>query len=142
MKISEIIARYGNDYLILDFDHIFITDKIEDEIIMYFPKTHQEEALAEIEGLLLKVFAIHSYDRKKSLSKYSGGEKSILCFCLIITVIKTNCIKNLKIIFNNIIESLSENNRSIMKQQLILLKKEFNISVYQLKNGNVCDNEL
>jgi len=142
MKISEMIARYGSDYLILDFDHIFITDKIEDEIIMYFSKHRLKEAMAKIEGMLLKVFLIRSYDRKKSLSEYSGGEKSILCFCLIAVVIKMNRIKNVKILFNNIIESLSENNILIMTRQMILLKKEFALSFYQLKDGNVCNVEL
>lgn len=132
------IDSYGKDYLILDFDNIFITDSIEDEIIMYFPKDKLKIALADIEELLLKVFYINSYDRKKSLSKYSGGEKSIICFALIMTVIKINQIHNLKIIFNNIIESLSENNRLIIKKQMALLNKETNISIYYLKNGNLC----
>jgi len=138
MDICEIIKSYGKDYLILDFDNIFITDSIEDEIIMYFPKDKLKIALADIEEIILKVFHINSYNRKKSLSKYSGGEKSIICFALIMTVIKTNQIHELKIIFNNIIESLSENNLSIIKEQITLLNKETNLYIYYLKNGDLC----
>jgi len=142
MEISEIIDSYGKDYLILDFDSIFITDKIEDEMIMYFPKKNLKEALRDFEAMLLKLFNISSYDRGKSLSKYSGGERSIICFCLITIVIKKNIIHNLKIIFNNIIESLSTNNRLIIKDQMFFLNNEFNVSIYQIKNGDVCKYEL
>ena len=137
MEALNLIEKYGNDYLVIDFNNIFLTENISDEMMIYLSDKQLRDAISLAEKQITETFKITSYKRNKSLSRYSGGEKSLICCSIISSIIKTKSISSINILFVNILESLSKNNLDIIQEKIRQHNIENRINYYKLQENDL-----
>ena len=109
-NLDAILNRYSNEYLILDFNHLFISSSIREEV--WLLRRKPDMALVEEIMREAKEFGIYDMNEDKDFDTYSGGQKAILGCLLTLAVIRSQEIHGLKLLLNNVLDSLSDDNRS------------------------------
>jgi hypothetical protein len=108
-NLNAVLSKYSDDYLILDFNHLFISSSIREEIWLLQRKN--DSALLDKIMQEAREFNIFEVDADKNFETYSGGQKAILGCLLTLAVIRDQRIHGLKLLLNNILDSVSEKNR-------------------------------
>ena len=107
--LDGVLSKYGDDYLILDFNHLFISSSIREEIWLLQRKN--DTALLDKILQEAQAFNIYEVSADRDLETYSGGQKAILGCLLTLAVIQDQKVHGLKLLLNNILDSVSEANR-------------------------------
>lgn len=130
--MEEILAKYHEQYLLLGFDHTFLSTTLPEEALLF--GIRQPEALVnEVKELFLPFkedFAIG-----QSINKLSGGENAILCL-IFYSCLAKYLHKPVKILLYNLMESLSQLNRTKL-QKALKHYSTYGIRFYILKNNEV-----
>ena len=108
-NLDATLDRYGDGYLILEFNHLFISSTIREEV--WLLQRRADSALVEKIMREAKEFSIHDVKADKDFDTYSGGQKAILGCLLTLAVIRSQKIHGLKLLLNNVLDSLSEDNQ-------------------------------
>jgi hypothetical protein len=82
-------------------------------------------------------FNIHDVSDVRDLETYSGGQKAILACLLTLTLIVDRNIHGLKLLLNNILDSVSDENRSKLIRQLKDICSTRDIKLFTEKNGHI-----
>lgn len=134
-KLDDLLDTYGGEFLILDFNHLFISSSIREEVWLL----QRKNDLPMIERILqaAREFNIHDVSDVRDLETYSGGQKAILACLLTLTLIVDRNIHGLKLLLNNILDSVSDENRSKLIRQLKDICSTRNIELFTEKNGHI-----
>lgn len=108
-NLDAILNTYGDNYLILEFNHLFISSSIREEV--WLLQRRADPALVEKIMREAEEFGIHDVNADKDFDTYSGGQKAILGCLLTMAVIRSQKIYGLKLLLNNVLDSLSDDNR-------------------------------
>jgi hypothetical protein len=134
-NLNGLLDKYNGEFLILEFNHLFISSSIREEVWLLQRKN--DPSLLEKIMQAAREFDIHEVSADRDFETYSGGQKAILACLLTMTLIGDRKIHGLKLLLNNILDSISEENRS----KLIGKFKEFcstrNIALFTEKNGHI-----
>ena len=82
-------------------------------------------------------FEIHDAKGNKDFDTYSGGQKAILGCLLIIAVIRNRKINGLKLLLNNVLDSVSEDNRSKLFTKFEAIRSTHNIRLFTDKKDHL-----
>ena len=82
-------------------------------------------------------FNIHDIREDRDFETYSGGQKAIIACLLTLALIRDRKINGLKLLLNNILDSISEKNRSKLLQLFKEICLPRNIRLFTEKNGNI-----
>ncbi len=104
---NHFIDKYSNDYLIIDFNNLFISSSIREEI--YLLDFDNRQSIIDSFNTFLQLININFINIDRDLSTFSGGERSLIAFLLIICVIRIKKLNRVNILLIDIIQSLHEN---------------------------------
>jgi len=134
-NLNGLLDKYNGEFLILEFNHLFISSSIREEVWL-LQRKNDSPLIGKITQAA-REFDIHEVSDERDFETYSGGQKAILACLLTMTLIDDRKIRGLKLLLNNILDSISEENRS----KLIRKFKEFcstrDIKLFTEKNGHI-----
>ena len=134
-NLNNVLSHYGDNYLILDFNHLFISSSIREEIWLLQRKN--DSALLDKILQEAREFNIYEVSADRDLETYSGGQKAILSCLLTLAVIQDQKVHGLKLLLNNILDSVSEANRSSLSRKFGQIHATHDIRLFTADNGGV-----
>ena len=134
-NLGAILNTYGEGYLILEFNHLFISSSIREEVWLLQRKN--DDAMVKTIMREAEEFDIYDATGDKDFDTYSGGQKAILGFLLIIAVIRNRKINGLKLLLNHVLDSLSEDNQSKLFTKFESIRADHNIQLFTNKNDHI-----
>jgi hypothetical protein len=134
-NLNRVLSQYGEDYLILDFNHLFISSSIREEIWLLQRKN--DPALLEKIMQEAREFNIYEVSADRDFETYSGGQRAILSCLLTLAVIRDQKVYGLKLLLNNILDSLSETNRSSLSGKFEQMRATHDMKLFTAENGRI-----
>ena len=107
-NLDGLLDKYSGEFLILEFNHLFISSS----------------SIQEVSG-------------ERDFETYSGGEKAILACLLALALIADRKIHGLKLLLNNVLDSVSEENRTKLVQKFEEIRPTHNIKLFAEKDGHI-----
>ena len=134
-NLDDLLDKYSGEFLILDFNHLFISSSIREEVWLLQRKNDSPM----IEKIMqdAREFNIHDVSDDRDLETYSGGQKAILACLLTLTLIVDRNLHGLKLLLNNILDSISDDNRSKLIRKFKEIGSNRDIKLYTEKNGQI-----
>jgi len=102
-------------YLLIDFDHTFLSSSLREEALLF--GVNQYKKLVFEVSAKFKKFK-EDFRKEQSLDELSGGENALLAV-IFYTALAESKNKPVQFLFSNILESLSEKNRELLKEIMI-----------------------
>ncbi len=134
-NLDSLLDKYGGEFLILEFNHLFISSSIREEVWLLQRKN--DSALIDKIMQAAREFNIHEVSDDRDFETYSGGQKAILGCLLTLGLIRDRKIHGLKLLLNNILDSVSEENRSKLVQKFEEIRPTHNIRLFTEKDGHI-----
>ena len=134
-QLDDLLDKYSGEFLILDFNHLFISSSIREEVWLLQRKN--DTPMIEKIMQAAREFNIHDVSDDRDLETYSGGQKAILACLLVLTLIVDRKVNGLKILLNNILDSISEENRSRLLRKFESICSGRGIKLFTEKNGEL-----
>jgi hypothetical protein len=119
----------------LEFNHLFISSSIREEV--WLLQRTDDDAMVKKIMQDAEEFDIHDATADKDFDTYSGGQKAILGCLLIIAVIRNRKINGLKLLLNNVLDSVSEDNRSKLFTKFEAIRSTHNIRLFTDKKDHL-----
>lgn len=142
--LNGLLDKYGDQFLILEFNHLFVSSSVREEVWL-LQRKNDSRLTANITRAAAE-FNINDASGSRDFDTYSGGQKAILACLLLLAVIADREIHGLKLLLNNILDSISDKNRSRLIQKFeeihlthhirIFTEKDSRIQEIFLENGN------
>lgn len=110
IELDPVLDRYGKEFLILDFNHLFFAATLREEI--WLLRRRNDPALLASILAAARELPIHGVAPDRDLATYSGGEQAVLACLLAIALIRANGVRGVKVLLFNLMDSLSEQSRS------------------------------
>jgi hypothetical protein len=134
-NLDGLLDKYSSEFLILEFNHLFISSSIREEVWLLQRKN--DSALIDKIMQAAREFNIHEVSDDRDFETYSGGQKAILGCLLTLALIGDRKIHGLKLLLNNILDSVSEENRSKLVQKFEEIRPTHNIRLFTEKDGHI-----
>jgi len=134
-SLDGLLDQYNGEFLILEFNHLFISSSIREEI--WLLKRQNDSPLIDKVMQAAREFDIHEVSEDRDFETYSGGQKAIIACLLALALIGDRKIRGLKLLLNNILESISEENRSKLLRKFEEIRSTSGIKVFTEKNGRI-----
>lgn len=134
-NLDGLLDKYSSEFLILEFNHLFISSSIREEVWLLQRKN--DSALIDKIMQAAREFNIHEVSDDRDFETYSGGQKAILGCLLTLGLIRDRKIHGLKLLLNNILDSVSEENRSKLVQKFEEIRLTHNIRLFTEKDGHI-----
>jgi len=134
-NLDSLLDKYSGEFLILEFNHLFISSSIREEVWLLQRKN--DSALIDKILQAAREFNIHEVSDDRDFETYSGGQKAILGCLLTLALIGDRKIHGLKLLLNNILDSVSEENRSKLVQKFEEIRPTHNIRLFTEKDGHI-----
>lgn len=134
-ELNRILTAYFDGYLILDFNHLFIASSLREEIWLL----QQKDDMALLHAISDKArqFGIADIRSDKDFETYSGGQRAILCCLLVLTIVQTLGVRDVRVLLRNILESLSRENKKMLLDQFRAVQSAFGLRLFDLSNGRL-----
>ena len=134
-ELDGLLDKYSGEFLILDFNHLFISSSIREEVWLLQRKNDSPM----IEKIMqdAREFSIHDVSDGRDLETYSGGQKAILACLLTLALIVDRKIHGLKLLLSNILDSVSDDNRSKLIEKFKKIGSGHDIKLFTEKNGHI-----
>ena len=107
--IKTLLDAYGGQYLILDYNHLFVSGSLREEVWL-LRGADEPVVVAEILESA-RSFGIHDASAEKDFDSYSGGQQAILSCLLVMAVVRTAGLRGVRLLLSNVMDSISGNNR-------------------------------
>ena len=133
--LKRLLKDYGDEYLLLDYNHLFVSDTIREEIWL-FQRKNDIRLIAEIIDAAAE-FGIPDADADRTFHTYSGGQQAILACLLVIAAIRTAKQQGVKLLLHNVIDSISQENRSILYERFQEIRETNSVDLYYTLNGGI-----
>jgi hypothetical protein len=134
-KLDNLLDKYSGEFLILDFNHLFISSSIREEIWLLQRK--DDSPMIDKIMQAAREFNIHEVSDNRDLETYSGGQKAILACLLTLTLIVDRKTHGLKLLLNNVLDSVSDDNRSKLIRKFREIRSSRDIKLFTEKNGHI-----
>jgi len=133
--LDAMLNRYGDAYLILEFNHLFISSSIREEV--WLLQRRADPALVEKIMREAQAFGIYDVNADKDFDTYSGGQKAILGCLLTLAVIRSQKIHGLKLLLYNVMDSLSDDNRLKLLSKFEEMRTTHDIRLFTGKKNGI-----
>jgi hypothetical protein len=133
--LDGVLKKYGDGFLVLEFNHLFIASSIREEI--WLLQRRDDAALIQKVMHEAEEFNIREVNADKDFETYSGGQKAIIGCLLTMAVIRDKNIHGLKLLLNNILDSVSDDNRSTLDQKFKKICSTHHIRLFEAKKGRM-----
>lgn len=134
-QLNRLLDSWGNEFLVLDYNHLFVADTIREEVWLLQHK--DDDALLKVIMDAAKDFNIREANVvDKDVDTYSGGQKAILACLVALAVIQAKNLRGIKLLLNNILNSVSDENREILCRKFEQGYAGHGIRVFINTNGN------
>ena len=137
-NLSGLLDNYGDQFLVLDFNHLFVSSSIREEVWL-LQRKNDSPLTAKITRAAAE-FNINDASGSRDFETYSGGQKAILACLLFLAVIAERKIHGLKLLLNNILESISDKNRLRLMRKFEEIQSTHHIRLFAEKDG--CSQEV
>jgi DNA repair exonuclease SbcCD ATPase subunit len=134
-NLDGLLDKYSGEFLILEFNHLFISSSIREEVWLLQRKN--DSLLIDKIVRAAREFNVHEVSDERDFETYSGGQKAILACLLTLALIGDRKIHGLKLLLNNILDSVSEENRSKLVQKFEEIRSTHNIKLFTEKDGHI-----
>jgi ABC-type molybdenum transport system ATPase subunit/photorepair protein PhrA len=134
-NLDGLLNKYSGEFLILEFNHLFISSSIREEVWLLQRKN--DSPLIDKITQAAREFDIHDVSDDRDFETYSGGQKAILACLLTLALISDRKIRGLKLLLNNILDSISAENRSKLLQKFEEICSTLDIKLFTEKNGHI-----
>ena len=134
-NLDGLLDNYSGEFLILKFNHLFVSSSIREEVWLLQRKN--DSRLIEKIMQAAREFNIHEVSDDRDFETYSGGQKAIIACLLTLTLIRDHKIHGLKLLLNNILDSISEENRAKLMQKFKEICQTLDIKLFTEKNGQI-----
>lgn len=134
-NLDVILNRYGDGFLILEFNHLFISSSIREEV--WLLQRRADPALVEKIMREAEEFSIYDVSADRDFDTYSGGQKAILGCLLTLAVIRSQKIHGLKLLLNNVLDSLSDDNRLKLFSKFEKIRSALDIRLFTDKKDRI-----
>ena len=134
-NLNSVLSEYSDDYLILDFNHLFISSSIREEI--WLLRRKNDPALLDKIMHEARQFNVYEVSADKDFGTYSGGQQAILACLLTLAMIRDQKVFGLKLLLNNILDSLSETNRSSLSGKFEQMCATHDMKLFTAENGRI-----
>jgi len=134
-NLDGLLDKYSSEFLILEFNHLFISSSIREEVWLLQRKN--DSPLIDKIIQAAREFNINEVSDDRDFETYSGGQKAILACLLTLTLIGDRQIHGLKLLLNNILDSVSEENRSKLIQKFKEISSTLDLKLFTEKNGHI-----
>jgi len=134
-SLDGLLDQYNGEFLILEFNHLFISSSIREEV--WLLKRQNDSPLIDKVMQAAREFDIHEVSEDRDFETYSGGQKAIIACLLTLALIGNRKIRGLKLLLNNILDSISEENRSKLLRKFEEIRSTSGIKVFTEKNGRI-----
>lgn len=134
-NLAGLLEQYGDQFLILEFNHLFVASSIREEVWLL----QRKNDLALIDRILEQAaaFDLLEVDADRDFETYSGGQKAILGCLLAIELIRVRGIEGLKLLLNNILDSISDDNRVKLMQLFENIRSSHHIRLFTQKENQL-----
>ena len=109
---NQLLDSWGNEFLVIDYNHLFIADTIREEV--WLLQHEDDDSLLQVIMDAAKDFNIREASVDKDVDTYSGGQRAILACLVALSVIRAKNLRGTKLLLNNILNSVSDENRKIL----------------------------
>ncbi len=136
-NLDAILNRYGDEYLILEFNHLFVSSSIREEVWLL----QRKNDLALIDRVIQDAaeFGLYEADADRNFETYSGGQKAILGCLLALALIRARETRGQQLLLNNILDSISKDNRVKLMQTFKKMHASHDVRVFTEKDGHLID---
>ena len=134
-NLDAILNRYGDGFLILEFNHLFISSSIREEV--WLLQRRADPALVAEIMREAQEFSIYDVNADKDFDTYSGGQKAILGCLLTLAVIRSQKIHGLKLLLNNVLNSLSDDNRLKLFSKFAEMRSTYDTRLFTDKKDRI-----
>jgi hypothetical protein len=134
-NLDGLLDKYSGEFLILEFNHLFISSSIREEVWLLQRKN--DSPLIDKIVQAAREFSIQEVSDEKDFETYSGGQKAILACLLTLALIDERKIRGLKLLLNNVLDSVSQENRSKLVQKFGEIRPTHNIRLFTEKDGHI-----
>lgn len=136
-QLEQLLDKYGDDYLLLDFNHLFVTSTLREEV--WLLRGHDDPELLKQVIQDAEAFGLIDVQPDRELTSYSGGEQAILAALMVIAILRDQSPSTCGILLNDILDSLSLENRKALLACFRQLDIERAYHIYRLENGKVVE---
>jgi hypothetical protein len=134
-NLDGLLDKYSGEFLILEFNHLFISSSIREEVWLLQRKN--DPPLIDKILQAAREFNVLEVSEERDFETYSGGQKAILACLLTMALIADRKIHGLKLLLNNILDSVSEENRSKLVQKFEEIRPTHNTRLFTEKDGHI-----
>ena len=134
-NLDGLLDQYNGEFLILEFNHLFISSSIREEVWLLQRKN--DSPLIDKIVQAAREFSIQEVSDERDFETYSGGQKAILACLLTLALIDDRKIHGLNILLNNVLDSISEENRSKLMQKFEEIRLTHNTRLFTEKDGHI-----
>jgi hypothetical protein len=134
-NLDALLDKYSGEFLILEFNHLFVSSSIREEVWL-LQRKNDSSLIARVMQAA-REFSIHDVRDDRDFETYSGGQKAILACLLTMALIRDRKIHGLKLLLNNILDSISDENRAKLIQKFKEICSTRDINVFIEKNGRI-----
>lgn len=129
MSLSKsYIDTYGKKYLIIDFNNLFISSTIREEI--YLLSFEEKRAVIKLFNNEMQSIDISPIDIDRDLTNFSGGERAIISIILILCIIIVRQLNNVRILLIDILPSLSKSKKKMIQNAYRRYTGMYNINLF------------
>ena len=133
--LDGLLDKYSDEFLILEFNHLFISSSIREEVWLLQRKN--DSPLIDKIVQAAREYSIQEVSDERDFETYSGGQKAILACLLTLALIDDRKIHGLNILLNNVLDSVSAENRSKLVQKFEEIHLTHNIRLFEEKDGHI-----
>lgn len=127
LRFDDLLAAYGNECLVLDFNHLFIGSTLREEV--WLLQGHDDPALLERILTQARAYGIQNAAPDRPLTAHSGGEQAILATLTMLTLIQTRNLRDRTLLLHNVLDSLSPDNRTRLLQQCLAAQSSHGLTL-------------
>ena len=133
--LNGLLDKYGDQFLILEFNHLFVSSSVREEVWL-LQRKNDSRLTANITRAAAE-FNINDASGSRDFDTYSGGQKAILACLLLLAVIADREIHGLKLLLNNILDSISDKNRSRLIRKFEEIHSTHRVRLFTEKEGRI-----
>ncbi|NLS77192.1 MAG: hypothetical protein GXY76_08035 [Chloroflexi bacterium] len=124
-KLDDLLAAYGGDYLVVDFNHLFISSTLREEA--WLLRQGDDPALIARVVEQAQSFGIHNAAADRELGTYSGGEQAILACLLLLAATEAKGLCGVRVLLYNVLDSLSGDNRRALVARFLAARDRLSL---------------
>ncbi len=138
--IKELLDAYEGQYLILDYNHLFVSGSLREEV--WLLRRADEPALVSEILEAARAFGIPEASAEKGFDTYSGGQQAILGCLLAMALIRAGGRSGVRLLLSNVMDSISGKNRRRLRSLFADMAASHGLRLFVPRDGGLRELEL